>query len=116
MGPVAIDLIERRREGRATGGGRRWCAHAVLRPGQPVTLLNISSRAALVESAARLRPGARTEVLLAAAPVTPTNGRPAGALAKVGARLERCYVAALEPIRYRGVLLFDQRVDVDDTP
>ena len=116
MAPVAIDLIERRREGRAAGGGRRWCAHAVLRPGQPVTLLNISSRAALVESAARLRPGARTEVLLAGAQGTRTNGLPAGALAKVGATLERCYVAALEPIRYRGVLLFDQRVDVDDTP
>ena len=67
MAPVAIDLIERRRERRSAGGGARWQARAVLRPGQPVTLLNISSRAALVESAARLRPGAHTEMQLAGA-------------------------------------------------
>ena len=104
MVPVAIDLIERRREGRCPGGGARWRPHAVLRPGQPVTLLNISSRAALVESAARLRPGARTEVQLAGSH-TRTS---------IAGRLDRCYVAALEPIRYRGVLLFDQRVDVSE--
>ena len=53
MAPVAIDLIERRRERRRPGGGTRWRPQAVLRPGQPVTLLNISSRAALVESEAQ---------------------------------------------------------------
>ena len=104
MVPVAIDLIERRRECRCPGGGGRWRPHAVIRPGQPVTLLNISSRAALVESTARLRPGAQTEVHLA------------GSHARIciAGRLDRCYVAALEPIRYRGVLLFDQRVDVGE--
>ena len=104
MEPVAIDLIERRRECRCPGGGSRWRSHALLRPGQSVTLLNINSRAALVESAARLRPGAHTEVQLA------------GSQARtcISGRLERCYVAALEPIRYRGVLLFDQRVDVGE--
>jgi hypothetical protein len=104
MVPVAIDLIERRRECRCPGGGSRWRSHALLRPGQSVTLLNISSRAALVESAARLRPGAHTEVQLAGSQVRTF----------IGGRLDRCYVAALEPIRYRGVLLFDQRVDVDE--
>ena len=39
----------------------------LLRPGQPVTLINICSRAALVESGARLRPGAQTEMQLAGA-------------------------------------------------
>jgi hypothetical protein len=107
MASVAADVMDRRRERRAPGGGPRWQAHAVLRPGQPVTLLNINSRAALVESAARLRPGARTQVQLAGG----------DARASVGGRLDRCYVAALEPIRYRGVLVFDQRFDVgDDTP
>ncbi|MBY0494577.1 MAG: hypothetical protein K2Y23_10205 [Cyanobacteria bacterium] len=104
MAPVALDPIERRRERRSSGGGALWRAHAVLRPGQPVTLLNISSRAALVESAARLRPGARTEVLLAGVHTR----------ASVGGRLDRCYVAAIEPMRYRGVLVFDERVDVGD--
>ena len=108
MASLAIDLIERRRERRTTGAGPHWQAPAVLRPGQPVTLLNISSRAALVESAARLRPGAHTEVQLAGSPRR---------AASIGGRLDRCYVAALEPIRYRGVLVFDERVDVgDNTP
>jgi len=107
MASVAIDLIERRCERRTAGAGPHWQARAILRPGQPVTLLNISSRAALVESAARLRPGAHTEVRLAGSQVR----------ASIGGRLDRCYVAALEPIRYRGVLVFDERVDVgDDTP
>jgi hypothetical protein len=103
MAPVTIDPVERRRERRSSGGGARWRAHAVLRPGQPVILLNINSRAALVESAARLRPGARTEVQLAGAQ----------SRASVGGRLDRCYVAAIEPMRYRGVFVFDERVDVD---
>jgi hypothetical protein len=108
MAPVAIDPVERRRETRCPGGGSHWHTHAVLRPGQPVILLNISSRAALVESGARLRPGAHTEVQLAG-PQT---------RARVGGRLVRCYVAAIEPaIRYRGVLIFDEPVDVgDDAP
>jgi hypothetical protein len=118
MASLAIDpSLERRCETRAPGGGSRWRSHAIIRPGLPVTLLNISSRAALVESAARLRPGARTEVQLADARARPSIGSPAGALAKVGGRLDRCYVAALEPMRYHGVLVFDERVDIgEDTP
>jgi hypothetical protein len=116
MAPVATDRIERRRERRASGAGPRWCADAVLRPGQQVTLLNISSRAALVESASRLRPGAHTEIQLSGSHARPAIGLPTGSLAKVGGRLDRCHVAALEPVRYRGVLFFDERVDVADTP
>jgi hypothetical protein len=103
MAPVAVDLIERRRERRRAGGGARWQPTAVLRPGQPVTVLNISSRAALVESGARLRPGANTEMQLAGS----------GARTCIRGRLERCYVAALEPIRYRGVVMFEQCVELD---
>ena len=104
MAPLAVDLSERRRECRHAGGGR-WQPATLIRPGQRVTLINICSRAALLESAARLRPGAHTEMQLAAA----------GARASVKGRLDRCYVAALEPLRYRGVLMFDQRVDVAET-
>jgi hypothetical protein len=74
----------------------------VLRPGQPVILINICSRAALVESATRLRPGAHTEVQLVGS----------GRRESVKGRLDRCYVAALAPLRYRGVLLFDECVDL----
>jgi hypothetical protein len=106
MGPVALDLIERRRERRHSGGGRRWQQDAVLRPGQPVLLLNISSRAALVESDGRLRPGAHTELQLAGA----------GNRLSIKGRLDRCHVAALAPLRYRGVLFFEQHLDLDEGP
>ena len=104
MAPVVPDLIERRQERRRPGGGPRWQVDAVLRPGQPVTLLNISSHAALVESDARLRPGAKTELQLSAS----------GSRASIRGRLERCYVAALAPLRYRGVLIFEHLLTVGD--
>ena len=104
MASVAPDLIERRQERRRSGGGPRWRVHAVLRPGQRVTLVNISSRAALVESTARLRPGAQTELQLAAH----------GVRASVRGRLDRCHVVALAPLRYRGVLLFEHVMEIED--
>jgi hypothetical protein len=103
MAAVEIKPTERRRECRYSGGGTRWRPQAILRPGQPVILLNISSQSALVESASRLRPGARTEMQLAGSDTR----------VSVAARVDRCYVAALEPMRYRGVVLFDERVDID---
>jgi hypothetical protein len=91
---------DRRREPRRAGGGSRFDSRAVLRPGQPVTLINITTRAALVESASRLRPGAVTEVQLMAS----------GTRSSIKGRLDRCYVSALEPLRYRGVVLFEQSI------
>lgn len=76
----------------------------MLRPGQAVMLLNISSCGALVESGARLRPGARTALQLAG-----LTARRA-----IGGRLERCQVAGLEPLRYRGVVVFDETEDLSD--
>jgi hypothetical protein len=67
-------------------------------------LLNINSRAALVESDARLRPGAVTELQLAL-----SAGR-----ASIRGRLDRCHVAALEPLRYRGLLVFENRLELAD--
>lgn len=103
MAPVTLDRAERRAEARRPGGGRRWQLDAVLRPGQPVRLINICSQAALVESGTRLRPGALTELQLVAA----------GARASVRGRLDRCQVATLAPLRYRGVVLFEQRLDLE---
>jgi hypothetical protein len=73
----------------------------MLRPGQPIALINISSRGALIESAHRLRPGARTELQLAGE----------GLRESVKGCLDRCFVIAIDPMRYRGVVLFDQRID-----
>ena len=103
MASVGVDLLERRRDHRVGGGGRWQCA-AIIRPGQRVTLINICSRAALVESGARLRPGAHTELQLAGD----------GARVSVKGRLDRCVVAALEPVRYRGVLVFEQCLEIGD--
>jgi hypothetical protein len=105
MAVLKLEARERRRERRHDGSGRHWQADAVIRPGQPVRVLNISTRAALVESATRLRPGAHTELQLLA----PGRGR-----VSVRARLDRCHVATLEPLRYRGVLVFDERLHLDD--
>ena len=102
MAPLKTDPVERRHEPRRAGGGSRFDERAVLRPGLAVTLVNITTRAALVESEARLRPGAHTEMQVGAS----------GARASIKGRLDRCYVAALEPIRYRGVILFEQSIDI----
>ena len=102
MATVA-SLDERRHEARRTAGTLRCLPNAVLRPGQAVVLVNITSRAALVESDARLRPGAQTELQLAMRDRR-TNIR---------GRLDRCHVSALEPLRYRGVLVFEERFDFE---
>jgi hypothetical protein len=95
---------DRRAEQRVTGEQLRWRPNAVLRPGQTVVLLNVNSRAALVESDARLRPGAHTELQLQAG----------GNRTTIRGHLDRCHVAALEPLRYRGVLIFDHRLVLED--
>ena len=63
----------------------------------------LNSRAALVESDARLRPGANTEMQIA------MHGR----RTSIKGRLDRCHVVALEPLRYRGVLVFEQRLEFE---
>jgi hypothetical protein len=102
MAPVATAVAERRREPRVAGGGYRFNPAAVLRPGLEVVLINISRRGALVESSARLRPGARAGLLLSG-----TDAR-----ASVEGRIGRCHVAGLDPLRYRGVIVFDKDLDI----
>jgi len=102
MAALALPTTERRREPRLAGGGPRFDAGAVLRPGHSVVLVNISRRAALVESGTRLRPGAHTELQLCGA----------GTRASVRGRVERCQVVHLEPLRFHGVVVFDDSVEV----
>ncbi len=103
MAPLALQVVERRLERRVAGGGSKFAPGAVLRPGQAVVLVNISRGGALVESGARLRPGARTELQLC--------GR--GTRARVTGRLERCRVVDLDPVRYHGVIVFDEGVEIE---
>jgi len=104
MDRIAVHSVDRRRESRCAGGGTRWRDRAVLRPGLPVVLVNINTRAALVESDARLRPGAQTEMQVAGP----------GTRASIRGRLDRCFVSALEPIRYRGVVFFDECITLEE--
>ena len=106
MAALAV-VHERRTEERRTANSVRCRADGVLRPGQPVVVVNINSRAALVESDVRLRPGATTELQLA-------NG---GGRLSIKGRLDRCHVSALEPLRYRGLLVFEQQLTLpEDAP
>ncbi len=93
---------ERRHECRIAGGGPRYGAGAVLRPGQAVVVVNISSRAALIESGSRLRPGLHTELQMCGSE----------ARARVPGRFDRCQIVRLDPLRYHGVIVFDESVDV----
>lgn len=93
---------ERRQACRIAGGGPRYGAGAVLRPGQAVVLVNISSRAALVESGSCLRPGLHTELQMCG-----TEAR-----TRVRGRIDRCQIVRLDPLRYHGVIVFDESVDV----
>ena len=102
MAAVA-NTAERRRDHRIEPAQTSWRPDAVLRPGQSVRLLNICRCGALVESGAPLRPGARTELHLAG-----LKARHA-----IRGRLERCHVAALDPVRYRAVIVFDESVEVN---
>jgi hypothetical protein len=67
MAALAV-VHERRSEERRTANSVRCRADGVLRPGQPVVVVNIKGR------------------------------------------LDRCHVSALEPLRYRGVLVFEQQL------
>ena len=93
---------ERRQEHRIAGGGPRYGSVAILRPGQAVVLVNINSRAALVESGSRLRPGLHTELQMGGS----------DARTRVRGRIDRCQVVRLDPLRYHGVIVFDESVDV----
>jgi hypothetical protein len=95
---------ERRSECRRSAPTVLGVPDAVLRPGQAVILVNINSRAILVESDVRLRPGAHTELQLA------WQGR----RTSIKGQLDRCHVATLDPLRYRGVLVFEERLDLED--
>lgn len=94
----ALIRRERRATPRSTAPGFGVIGVAVVRPGLTVSVVTISPRGALVESAAPIRPGVRTELTLDAA-----DGR----RWPVGVEVLRCWVAALDPVRYHASMRFD---------
>lgn len=77
-----------------------WKPDALLRPGFPIRIVNMSSHGALVETATRLRPGRVAELQLCE-----TAGDDSRVL--VRGRIGRCRVTAIDPIRYEGAIEFD---------
>lgn len=102
MASLATTAQDRRADGRVPPERTSWRPTAMLRPGQGVVLLNISRCAALIESGARLRPGLQTELQLSGALMRRT----------ISGRLERCHVAGVDPLRYRGVVVFEAPMDL----
>lgn len=93
---------ERRRWPRQFFAGGRLPPRARVHPGDIVTLVNVSSGGALVESDLRFRWGARCDLEWVAA----------DSVVSVAARVVRCFVARLDAsaVRYRTALRFDATV------
>lgn len=94
-----LTAVDRRRAARWPPGHWGFGAPAVLRPGLAVAVVELSAGGALVESAAPVRPGATTELGLDG-----VDGRRRA----VRAHVVRCWVTALDPLRYRCAVRFEQ--------
>ena len=90
---------DRRRAARCPAAHFGFATPAVLRPGVLVAVVELSAGGALVESSAPVRPGAITELGLDG-----IDGRRRA----VRARVVRCWVTTLDPLRYRCAVTFDQ--------
>jgi len=91
---------ERRCTARMRPHDTPWHRLALLRPGQEVVLLDLSAGGALVESRSRMNPGARTELRLFGAERCHVRGQ-----------IGRCRVSHLDPVRYEGAIVFDERLE-----
>ena len=94
-------MIDRRSEPRLPSSAIPT-AHATLRPGCPVRVVDLSAAGLQVESERQLRPGSRVHVRLASDHWSLV----------LFAHVIRCHVSALDAqagIRYRGALEFEER-------
>jgi hypothetical protein len=90
-------LTERRRGLRVAPERTRWSRSARLRPDQDVTIIDLSSGGALIESDGCMRPGVRAEVLLQGPSACVLRGR-----------IDRSRVVAIEPLQYEAAIIFDE--------
>lgn len=89
-------MVERRRYARHGPVQLGLEVDAVLRPGLAVSVLDLSAGGALVDTAAAVRPGLVSDLHL-----TGAEGR-----AVVRVAVSGCWVASVQPLRYRARLLF----------
>jgi hypothetical protein len=95
---------DRRHRPRVSPDRTPWPAGCRLRAGQQVVLINLSCQGALLESSARLIPGGATELQLTG----PQR-------IAVAARVDRCRVVSLNPLRYEGALVFERPLHWEST-
>lgn len=93
--------VERRSESRIGPDRTPWQRLALVRPGQEVEVINVSSGGVLVESASGLKPGVRAELQLFG-----------GVRWQVRGRIARCRVVRLTPLCYEAAIVFDERLDL----
>jgi hypothetical protein len=96
---AVLTSTDRRRAPRRKAPGAGLLDAAVLRPGVDVVVVAISAVGALVETSSAVRPGIKTELTLEG-----LDGRRSAVVALV----LRCWVSALEPLRYRAVVSFER--------
>jgi hypothetical protein len=98
-------VAERRGATRRRYVDGRLPPRARIRPGVPVTIVDLSATGALVESGLRCKPGARCELVL---------GKDAEQAVK--ARVVRCFVARLtsSSVRYRTAMVFEETRPLPD--
>jgi hypothetical protein len=110
---ISAEVFERRSTPRWPGRHEHHPFTAArLRPGRDITLINLSTGGALVESGSRLLPGTRVDLQLLGS----------GIRRVVRGRVLRCHVCALrgDGVLYRGAVMFEehlawQRADVPTT-
>ena len=95
---AGLTATDRRGAPRSSAPGFGVVDVAVMRPGVAVWVVAISRVGALVESVAPIRPGVRTELTLDAG-----DGR----RWPVGVEVLRCWVSALDPLKYHAAMRFE---------
>jgi hypothetical protein len=99
MAAIAGPHIDRRRAQRLRPEHGPWKAEALLRPGVPVTVIDVAPHGVRVASPARLRPGRRAEIQFIA---HDTEER-----CLVVGHVGRCRVTQLAPLCFEGVIEFE---------
>lgn len=92
--------VERRATIRLRPADTSWRPDALLRPGQEVLVIDLSCGGALLESPSRMSPGARAELQLIG-----------DARRLVRGRIDRCHVVRLDPLCYRGAMVFEHPLE-----
>ena len=92
---------DRRRDVRVPPERTEWQRLALLRPGQEVSLINVSGGGALLESGARMKPGGRAELQLFGDVRWQVRGH-----------IDRCRVVRVAPLCYQAAIVFEERLDI----